>query len=85
MLLFSDAEAFVQTAILTQHHAPIWFLCLSVHQWLESIEVMKSALQQKMLDLESEKVNFIVIVHTQYFSFNMLSYLNLKENAQCLM
>lgn len=27
-------------------------------QWLESIEVMKSALQQKMLDLESEKVNF---------------------------
>lgn len=26
-------------------------------QWLESIEVMKSALQQKMLDLESEKVN----------------------------
>lgn len=30
-------------------------VCLSA-QWLESIEVTKSALQQKMLDIESEKV-----------------------------
>lgn len=36
-------------------------MCLSLStylsvQWLESIEMTKSALQQKMLDIESEKV-----------------------------
>lgn len=45
------AEGFVQTQT-----SPIFCICLSA-QWLESIEGMKSALQQKMLDLESEKVN----------------------------
>lgn len=49
--LSSHAEVFVQT-----HTSSNFCTCLSA-QWLESIEVMKSALQQKMLDLESEKVN----------------------------
>lgn len=41
------------------HPNPMLCTCLSSclsAQWLESIEVMKSALQQRMLDLESEKV-----------------------------
>lgn len=39
-------------------------------QWLEQIEVTKSALQQKMLDIESEKVNvFKCITH---FNFHKL-------------
>lgn len=39
-------------------------------QWLESIEVTKSALQQKMLDIESEKVKdkvFLVSVGTFFY------------------
>lgn len=40
----------------------VMHVCLSARlsaQWLESIEVMKSALQQKMMDLESEKVKLV--------------------------
>ncbi len=39
-------------------------LLTSCVQWLEQIEVTKSALQQKMLDIGNEKVNvFKCIVH----------------------
>lgn len=44
--------------IISCHHVRVFVsysTCLS-SQWLESIEVTKSALQQKMLDIESEKV-----------------------------
>ena len=44
-------------------------------QWLEQIEVTKSALQQKMLDIESEKV--------KYFTF-ALKILALSPPLHCL-
>lgn len=37
------------------------------NQWLESIEVTKSALQQKMLDIESEKVNKLPVLYTRFW------------------
>lgn len=55
-------------------------VCLSARlsaQWLESIEVMKSALQQKMLDLESEKVNFCDL----NFHISMLKYLETEGDS----